>query len=127
MVALLVVFGLAIDALIHFFNRLRLEERIERRARASRSGDARVLVGPAIILTTLVLAFGLGVTVFSDLPSLRTFGFVCGTTLLASLIADLVFLPATDHGGPASCGRTGATLRSDAQPSSARIAGSSSS
>jgi len=34
------------------------------------------------------------VTVFSDLPSLRTFGFICGTTLLASLIADLVFLPA---------------------------------
>ena len=34
--------------------------------------NARVLVGPAIILTTLVLAFGLGVTVFSDLPSLRT-------------------------------------------------------
>jgi hypothetical protein len=54
-----------------------------------------VLVGPAIILTTIVLAFGLGVTVFSDLPSLRTFGLVCGFTLLASLIADLVFLPAT--------------------------------
>jgi predicted RND superfamily exporter protein len=35
------------------------------------------------------------VTVFSDLPSLRLFGFVCGVTLLASLIADLVFLPAT--------------------------------
>jgi hypothetical protein len=33
------------------------------------------------------------VTVFSDLPSLRTFGFVCGTTLIASLLADLVFLP----------------------------------
>ena len=61
-----------------------------------------MLVGPAIILTTLVLAFGLGVTVFSDLPSLRTFGFVCGTTLLASLIADLVFLPATDHGRAAA-------------------------
>ena len=43
----------------------------------------------------VVLAFGLGVTVFSDLPSLRTFGLVCGVTLLASLIADLVFLPAT--------------------------------
>jgi len=93
-VALLVVFGLGIDALIHFLNRLRLEER---------SGDApelairraRVLVGPAIILTTIVLAFGLGVTIFSDLPSLRTFGLICGFTLLASLIADLVFLPAT--------------------------------
>jgi uncharacterized membrane protein YdfJ with MMPL/SSD domain len=92
-VALLVVFGLAIDALIHFFNRLRLEERNEPRREICHPQCARV-GGPAIILTTLVLAFGLGVTVFSDLPSLRTFGFVCGTTLLASLIADLVFLPA---------------------------------
>ncbi|KAB2919697.1 MAG: MMPL family transporter [Hyphomicrobiaceae bacterium] len=91
-VALLVVFGLAIDALIHFFNRLRLEERVEPQAELA-IRRARVLVGPAIILTTLVLAFGLGVTVFSDLPSLRIFGFVCGTTLLASLVADLVFLP----------------------------------
>jgi predicted RND superfamily exporter protein len=32
--------------------------------------------------------------VFSDLPSLRMFGFICGTTLVASLLADLVFLPA---------------------------------
>lgn len=92
-VALLVVFGLAIDALIHFFNRLRIEERHESRPDVA-IRRARVLVGPAIILTTIVLAFGLGVTVFSDLPSLRTFGFVCGTTLLASLVADLVFLPA---------------------------------
>jgi predicted RND superfamily exporter protein len=56
---------------------------------------ARILVGPAIILTTIVLAFGLGVTVFSDLPSLRLFGLVCAVTLVASLVADLVFLPAT--------------------------------
>lgn len=91
-VALLVVFGLAIDALIHFFNRLRIEEKQESRPEVA-IRRARVLVGPAIILTTIVLAFGLGVTVFSDLPSLRTFGFVCGTTLLASLVADLVFLP----------------------------------
>ena len=91
-VALLVVFGLAIDSLIHFFNRLSLEERLEPRADLA-IRRARVLVGPAIILTTLVLAFGLGVTVFSDLPSLRLFGFICGTTLLASLLADLVFLP----------------------------------
>ena len=91
-VALLVVFGLAIDALIHFFNRLRLEEQKEPRPDLA-IRNARVLVGPAIILTTLVLAFGLGVTVFSDLPSLRMFGFVCGTTLVASLLADLVFLP----------------------------------
>jgi len=93
-VALIIIFGLGIDALVHFINRLLLEE--------EKGGPpelairrARVLVGPAIILTTVVLAFGLGVTVFSGLPSLRTFGLVCGVTLLASLVADLVFLPAT--------------------------------
>jgi predicted RND superfamily exporter protein len=91
-VGLLVVFGLAIDSLIHFFNRLSLEERYEPRPQLA-IRRARVLVGPAIILTTLVLTFGLGVTVFSDLPSLRIFGFVCATTLLASLVADLAFLP----------------------------------
>ncbi len=93
-VALLVVFGLGVDALIHFLNRLRIEERVGDAPEAA-IRRARVLVGPAIILTTIVLAFGLGVTVFSDLPSLRTFGLVCGVTLLASLVADLVFLPAT--------------------------------
>jgi predicted RND superfamily exporter protein len=91
-VALLVIFGLAIDSLIHFFNRLSLEERHDPVPEHA-IRRARVRVGPAIILTTLVLTFGLGVTVFSDLPSLRVFGFVCGTTLLASLVADLVFLP----------------------------------
>ena len=101
-VALLVVFGLGIDAFIHFLNRLLIEEARHEPAGASSNARqmdaikrARVLVGPAIILTTIVLAFGLGVTVFSDLPSLRTFGLVCAITLLASLIADLVFLPAT--------------------------------
>lgn len=93
-VALLVVFGLGVDALIHFLNRLRMEEQVGD-APENAIRRARVLVGPAIILTTIVLAFGLGVTVFSDLPSLRLFGLVCGVTLLASLIADLVFLPAT--------------------------------
>ncbi|RUP11047.1 MMPL family transporter [Hyphomicrobium sp.] len=93
-VALIVVFGLGVDALIHFLNRLRLEEK-PGVAPELAIRRARVLVGPAIILTTIVLAFGLGVTVFSQLPSLRLFGLVCGVTLLASLIADLVFLPAT--------------------------------
>ena len=93
-VALVVIFGLGVDGLVHFLNRLRLEERPgEDPAHAIRR--ARVLVGPAIILTTIVLAFGLGVTAFSSLPSLRLFGLVCAITLMASLIADLVFLPAT--------------------------------
>ena len=93
-IALVVIFGLGVDALIHFLNRLHREQQVgEAPELAIRR--ARVLVGPAIILTTIVLAFGLGVTMFSGLPSLRLFGRVCAITLLASLIGDLIFLPAT--------------------------------
>ena len=93
-IALIVVFGLGVDALIHFMNRLKGEERAgEDPAHAIRR--ACMLVGPPIFLTTIVLAFGLGVTMFSDLPSLRLFGTVCAIALLASIVGDLVFLPAT--------------------------------
>jgi predicted RND superfamily exporter protein len=93
-VALTVAFGLGLSATIHYLNRLRLEyvpgedpETGVRRATA--------LVGPALILTSLVLAFGLGVTIFSDLPSLRLFGWLGSFTLLAALGGDLLILPAT--------------------------------
>jgi predicted RND superfamily exporter protein len=52
-------------------------------------------VGPALILTSLVLACGLAVTVFSDLPSLRLFGWLSAFTLVAALVGDLLILPAT--------------------------------
>ncbi|HVZ14988.1 MAG TPA: MMPL family transporter [Bauldia sp.] len=93
-VALTVAFGLGLSATIHYLNRLRLEyvpgedpETGVRRATA--------LVGPALILTSLVLAFGLGVTIFSDLPTLRLFGWLGAFTLLAALAGDLLILPST--------------------------------
>src|SRR5471032_915968 len=74
-VALTVSFGLGLSATIHFLNRLRLETTpdIDPAIAVER---ATVLVGPALILTTVVLACGLVVTVFSDLPSLRLFGWL---------------------------------------------------
>ena len=93
-VALIIIFGLGVDGLIHFINRLRREDKPGENPMLG-IRRARVLVGPAIILTTTVLIFGLGVTMFSDLPSLRLFGRVCAITLAASLVADLVLLPAT--------------------------------
>ena len=93
-VALTVAFGLGLDATIHYLNRLRLEARPgEDPAIGVRR--ATVLVGPALILTTLVLACGLGVTILSDLPSLRLFGWLSAFTLIAALIGDLLILPAT--------------------------------
>lgn len=93
-VALTVSFGLGLSATIHFLNRLRLESKpgvgsalaVER---------ATVLVGPALILTTLVLACGLVVTVFSDLPSLRLFGWLSAFSMVMALVADLFILRPT--------------------------------
>jgi predicted RND superfamily exporter protein len=93
-VALIVSFGLGLSATIHFLNRLLLEDRpgqdpgiaVER---------ATVLVGPALILTSAVLACGLAVTVFSDLPALRLFGWLSAFAMIAALTADLCILRPT--------------------------------
>ncbi|HEX2135743.1 MAG TPA: MMPL family transporter [Microvirga sp.] len=93
-VALTVAFGLGLDATIHYLNRLRLEERPGEDP-ALGVIRATVLVGPALILTSLVLACGLAVTVLSDLPSHRLFGWLSAFTLVAALVGDLLILPAT--------------------------------
>ncbi len=61
-----------------------------------------MLVGPALILTSVVLACGLAVTVFSDLPSLRTFGWLSAFAMIAALIGG----PA-DPAGRRRCSSTG--------------------
>ncbi len=93
-VALTVSFGLGLSATIHFLNRLRLETTpgVSPELAVER---ATVLVGPALILTTVVLACGLVVTVFSDLPSLRLFGWLSAFAMVAALIADLFILRPT--------------------------------
>ncbi len=93
-VALTVSFGLGLSATIHFLNRLRLENTpgVSPQLAVER---ATVLVGPALILTTVVLACGLVVTVFSDLPSLRLFGWLSAFAMVAALIADLFILRPT--------------------------------
>ena len=93
-VALVVSFGLGLSATIHFLNRLRLEDKpdadpglaVER---------ATILVGPAVILTSVVLACGLAVMVLSDLPSLRMFGWLSAFAMLAAVTADLLILRPT--------------------------------
>jgi predicted RND superfamily exporter protein len=93
-VALIVSFGLGLSATIHFLNRMRLEDRPEADP-ALAVERATVLVGPALILTSVVLACGLAVTVLSDLPSLRTFGWLSAFAMIAALIADLLILRPT--------------------------------
>ena len=93
-VALTVSFGLGLSATIHFLNRLRLEDKPGEDPAISVE-RATVLVGPALILTSVVLACGVGVTVLSDLPSLRLFGWLGAFSMLAALTADLLILRPT--------------------------------
>jgi predicted RND superfamily exporter protein len=95
-IGITVAFSLAIDSTIHFLNRFRLEET---RPTSKGAYDALIRtvhhIGPVVVLTTIVLALGLGVTILSHLPSLRLFGRLAGLCLFASLIGQLVILPAT--------------------------------
>ncbi len=93
-VALTVSFGLGLSATIHFLNRLRLEHRPDEDP-AIGVERATILVGPAVILTSIVLACGLFVTVFSNLPSLRLFGWLSAFAMLMALVADLTILRPT--------------------------------
>jgi predicted RND superfamily exporter protein len=93
-VALTVSFGLGLSATIHFLNRLRLEDKPENDPGVGVE-RATILVGPALILTSVVLACGLAVMVFSDLPSLRLFGWLSAFAMLAALTADLLILRPT--------------------------------
>jgi predicted RND superfamily exporter protein len=90
-VALTVSFGLGLSATIHFLNRLFIEGEAGR-GMAHAVERATILVGPALILTSVVLACGLATTVFSNLPMLRLFGWLSAVAMLAALIADLFIL-----------------------------------
>lgn len=97
-IAITVAFSLAIDSTIHFLNRFRLEEE---RLGGGPGSEFEALkrtahhIGPAVVLTTIVLAMGLGVTMLSHLPSLRLFGQLAAACLFVSLLCQLVVLPAT--------------------------------
>jgi predicted RND superfamily exporter protein len=90
-IALTISFGLGLSATIHFLNRLWRE--------VGKDPDpavgvrrATVLVGPALILTSIVLIFGLAATAFSNLPMLKTFGWLSAFSMFAALVADLTIL-----------------------------------
>ena len=90
-IALFVSFGLGLSATIHFLNRMTQRRRADEDP-AIAVEQATVLMGPALILTALVLACGLAALVFSDLPPLRLFGWLGALAMLAALVADLLIL-----------------------------------
>jgi len=92
-IGLTVAFGLAVDDSIHFLNRLHLE-RTRTTSQQEAVYNTLIHIGPVLMLTTMVLVCGLAVTILSELPSMRQFGSLAMTTLIAALLADLLILPA---------------------------------
>lgn len=91
--ALTISFGIAIDDSVHFLNRF-----IEARARGD-SPHAAVLsatgsAGQIMVLTTVLLTFGLAITMISGFFPIRLFGGMMIITLWAALLFDLLLLPA---------------------------------
>ena len=93
-VALMVSFGLGLSATIHFLNRMWREDRRDQDP-AVAVQRATVLIGPGLILTTLVLACGLATLALSALPALRVFGWLSAVAMLAALVGDLLILRPT--------------------------------
>ena len=92
-IALTVAFGLAVDDTIHVFNRFRNEAQgSESLAAAVERTIARI--GPILILTTIVLVFGISVSALSVVPPTKMFGQICVATLVFALLGDLILLPA---------------------------------
>lgn len=90
-IALMISFGISLSATIHFLNRLNLAQaetgNIDEAIEAATVG-----AGPSVMLTALVLAAGLSVTLLSDLPSLHVFGLVSAVAIIAAVFADLFIL-----------------------------------
>ncbi|WP_245524372.1 efflux RND transporter permease subunit [Methylobacterium nonmethylotrophicum] len=90
-VALTVSLGLGLSATIHFLNRMTIDLAGNDRP-AHAVAHATILMGPPLILTTVVLSCALAVTVLSNLPMLRLFGWLSALAMLCALAADLLIL-----------------------------------
>jgi len=93
-IALTVSLGLGLSATIHFLNRMMLDlATADRPERAVE--QATVQMGPPLILTTVVLSCAFAITVLSNLPMLRLFGWLSALAMVFALLADLLILRPT--------------------------------
>ena len=92
-IAFTVGFGIAVDGTIHVLNRYYLEKR-NGRSIVQALEETVMNTGPVLILSTIILASGMGATLLSELPMVRLYGQVCIIVLISALLGDMLFLPA---------------------------------
>jgi len=91
-VAFTIAFGIAVDNTIHFLHRFRLE-----RENGLSVDDAitsvLATVGPVLVLTTVILAAGIGVTMLSHLPMVQIYGRLTVLILSVAVLGAMLVLP----------------------------------
>ena len=92
-VAFTIGFGMAVDNTIHVLNRYRLARGSGESSEDAIDESIRV-IGPVLIVSTIVLVSGVGATAFSELPVVQLYGRVSATVLTTALIGAMLFLPA---------------------------------
>src|SRR5262249_28825967 len=85
--------GIAVDSTIHYMARLNLELKGET-DQAAAITRALHTVGVPIVYTTVALFFGFLTFAFSGFVPIRDFGVLAAVTMAASLVTNLVLLPA---------------------------------
>jgi len=91
-VALTIAFGIGIDNAVHLINMYRVN-RERALAPPEALSDAVRTVGPALMASTAILGLSYLATQTSEMPSIGLLGQLVIATLLAALIANLLFLP----------------------------------
>ncbi|MBI4209544.1 MAG: MMPL family transporter [Deltaproteobacteria bacterium] len=88
-----IVIAMAVDDTIHFLHRFKEELKISG-GYTSAVWTTMATVGPPIVYTSLVLAAGFWVLIFSSYVPALNFGFLSGVAVLGALIGDIIILPA---------------------------------
>ena len=85
--------GLAVDDTMHVLIRYRdvIRYGCDNLTAIRRTID---YVGPALLVTTLILLVGFATMLTSPLPAVRLYAALSGLTLITALIGDLLILPA---------------------------------
>ena len=87
-----IAIGLAVDDTIHYLVRYNREFKKDlNKDRALR--DTLLGIGKPIIFTTLCIALGFSILLFSQFKPTAVFGFLMVITLLAAFVGDLILLP----------------------------------
>ena len=84
-------FVIAVDDTIHFLSRYRLERKVDLKGAVERTQEQ--VIQP-ITITSIILAVGYLVPVFSTVREAMYQGILIGSTLIFALLSDLILLPA---------------------------------